>query len=144
MQKNQKKEEKKAKKSNTHFLGGLENRQEVVPPFFPKHRVFQNSQKKTIFIEFPEKLGGNHLYSKRLVTKRTDLEGKNDNFLVPFRQKCLRRCQTKKRGGWGRAKPPPPKKGREKHSHGRVLVVFVLCVFFCSGCCCCIFVFFCC
>ena len=32
--KKKKQEGKGQKKSNTHFLGGLENGQEVVPPFF--------------------------------------------------------------------------------------------------------------
>ena len=76
MQKKQKKEEKKEgpKKSNIHFLGGLENGQEVVPPFFPKNRVFQNSQ-KPYFIVFPEKMGGNHFFSKRLCYKEDRLRG---------------------------------------------------------------------
>ena len=44
MQKKQKKEEKKGqKKSNTQFLGGLENGQEVVPPFFSKKSGFSKS-----------------------------------------------------------------------------------------------------
>ena len=78
MQKKQKKEEKKKgqKKSNTHFWGGLENGQEVVPPFFPKKSGFSKSSKTPIFIAFPEKLGGNHFFQKGYVTKRTDLEGK--------------------------------------------------------------------
>ena len=39
--KQQNKKEKRPKKSNTHFLGGLENGQEVVPPFFPQKGVFK-------------------------------------------------------------------------------------------------------
>ena len=114
-------------------MGGLENGQEVVPPFFPKKRGFSKSSKTPNFIAFPEKMGGNHFFQEGYVTKRTDLEAKkNDNFLVPFRQKCLRRCQSKKKGGWGGQSPP--QKGREKHSHGRVLVVFVV-----VGCCFCFF-----
>ena len=48
MQKKQKKEEKKRKakkKGYTQKMGGLQNGQEVVPPFFSKKRVFQNSLK---------------------------------------------------------------------------------------------------
>ena len=41
----EKRRKKRPKKGNTHFLGGLENGQEVVPPFFSKNRVFQNPQK---------------------------------------------------------------------------------------------------
>ena len=75
--KKQKKQEekKRPRKCNTHFLGGLENGQEVVPPFFSrKNRVFQNPQ-KPIFIVFPEKMGGNHFFQNGYVTRRTDLEG---------------------------------------------------------------------
>ena len=39
------KRRKKNKESNTQKMGGLENGQEVVPPFFPKNGVFQNPQK---------------------------------------------------------------------------------------------------
>ena len=127
------KQKKGPKKSNTQFLGGLENGQEVVPQFFSKRSGFSKSSKKPIFIAFPEKMGGNHCFSKRLCYKEDRLRGqKKINFLVPFRQKCLRRCQSKKRGGWrGRS---PPQKGREKQSHGRGLVVFVV-----VGCCFCFF-----
>ena len=84
---NRKKKRKKKgpKKSNAQFLGGLQNGQEVVPPFFSKKSGFSKSSKKPIFIVFPEKMGGNHFFQKGYVTKRTDLEAKkNDNFLVPF------------------------------------------------------------
>ena len=37
-------------------MGGLENGQEVVPPFFPpKMGVFSKSSKTPVFIAFPEK-----------------------------------------------------------------------------------------
>ena len=36
-----KEKQKRPKKSNTHFWGGLENGQEVVPPFFPKIGFFK-------------------------------------------------------------------------------------------------------
>ena len=50
MQKKQKKEEKKSqKKSYTPKMGGLQNGQEVVPPFFPKKRVFSKFS-KTLFL----------------------------------------------------------------------------------------------
>ena len=74
MQKKQKK--KGQKKSNTHFLRGLENGQEVVPPFFSKKSGFSKSSKNPIFIAFPAKMGGNHFFHKCYVTKRTDLEAK--------------------------------------------------------------------
>ena len=75
------------KKSNTHFLGDLENRQEVVQPFFSKKSGFSKSSKTPIFIVFPEKngwqpfvfpekMGGNHFFQKGYVTRRTALEGK--------------------------------------------------------------------
>ena len=133
MQKKQKKNNKKKapKKSNTHFLGGLENGQEVVPPSLSKKSGFSKSSKTPIFIKFPEKLGGNHFFSKRLCYKEDSLRGgKNDNFLVPFKTEMSEKMPNpKNRGVVGGAKPP--QKGREKHSHGRVLVVFVvLCCFF--------------
>ena len=50
MLKRQKKEEKKKQKnSNTQKMGGLENGQEVVPPFFPKKSGFSKSS-KTLFL----------------------------------------------------------------------------------------------
>ena len=75
---NRKKEEKKKaqKKSNTQKMGGLENGQEVVPPFFPKKTGFSKSSKTPIFIAFPEKMGGNHFFSKRLCYKEDRLRGK--------------------------------------------------------------------
>ena len=42
-------------------MGGLENGQEVVPPFFPQ-KWGQNPQKNPIFIAFPEKMGGRHFF----------------------------------------------------------------------------------
>ena len=51
MQKKQKnkKNKKGKKKLYTHFLGGLENGQEVVPPFSPKKGFFSKSS-KTLFL----------------------------------------------------------------------------------------------
>ena len=74
MLKKQKKEEKQKKKknqkkSNTQKMGGLENGQEVVPPFFPKKSGFLKSSKTPIFIAFPEKMGGRHFFLKRLCYK---------------------------------------------------------------------------
>ena len=70
------KKKKGPKESNTHFWGGLENGQEVVPPFFPKNRFFSSKFSKTpIFTAFPEKLGGNHCFSKRLCYKEDRLRG---------------------------------------------------------------------
>ena len=56
---------KKPKKSNTQKMGGLENGQEVVPPFFPKKSGFLKSSKTPIFIAFPEKMGGRHFFLKK-------------------------------------------------------------------------------
>ena len=74
MQKKTEKEEekKRPKKSNTQFLGGLENGQEVVPPFFSKKSGFSKSSKTPIFIVFPEKMGGRH-FKKGYVTRGTHL-----------------------------------------------------------------------
>ena len=68
------KKSKQTKKSNTHFLGGLENGQDVVPPFFPKNRVFQNPQ-KNLFYSVSRKMGGNHFFSKRLCYKEDRFRG---------------------------------------------------------------------
>ena len=75
MQKKQKKKTR-AKKSNTQFLGGLENGQEVVPPFLSKKSGFSKSSKTSIFIAFPEKWVATIFFQKGYVTKRTDLEAK--------------------------------------------------------------------
>ena len=56
-------------------MGGLENGQEVVPPFLSKKSGFSKSSKTPIFIAFPEIMGGNHLFEKGYVTRRTPLEG---------------------------------------------------------------------
>ena len=48
------KRRKKKQKSNTQKMEGLENGQEVVPPFFPKKWGFSKSSKTPIFIAFPE------------------------------------------------------------------------------------------
>ena len=66
---------KRPQKSNTRLLGGLENGQEVVPPFFPRKRDFSKSSKNPNFIAFPEKMGGGHFFEKAYVTRRTHLEG---------------------------------------------------------------------
>ena len=137
MQKKQKKEEEKKKRQKevTPIFGGALKTGSSSTIFSKKSGFFfPNSSKSLnpIFIAFPEKMGGNHFFEKGYVTRRTALEGKNDNFLVSFRHKCLRRCQTKKRGEVGGRSPP--QKGREKHSHGIVLVVFVV-----VGCCFCFF-----
>ena len=60
---------KKQKKSNTQKMGGLENGQEVVPPFLPQKSGFLKSSKTPIFIAFPEKVGGRHFFWKRLCYK---------------------------------------------------------------------------
>ena len=63
-------------KKNTQKMGGLENGQEVVPPFSSKRTGFSKSSKTPIFIVFPEKMGGNHFFSKRLCYKEDRLRGK--------------------------------------------------------------------
>ena len=62
-------EKRRKKKSNTQKMGGLQNGQEVVPPFFPQNSGFSKSSKTPIFIAFPEKMGGRHFFSKRLCYK---------------------------------------------------------------------------
>ena len=96
MQKKQK--NKKGPKKVTKFLGGLENGHEVVPPFFSKKSGSSKSSKTPIFIAFPENWVATIFFEKGYVKRRTALEGKNDNFLVSFRHKCLRKCQTQKKG----------------------------------------------
>ena len=92
-------------------------------------------------------MGGNHFFSKRLCYKEDSLRGKNDNFLVSLRHKCLRRCQTKKRGvGGGEAPPPQRKRAQSWHSSCCFcccwLLFFVfflllyLCFCFVASCCC--------
>ena len=62
----EKQEEKERPKiSNTHFLGGLENGQEVVTPFFFPKIGFFKILKNPIFIVFPEKMGGKPFFSKK-------------------------------------------------------------------------------
>ena len=53
------------------FLGGLKNKQEVVPLFPPKRRISKSS-KTPIFIVFPEKVGGGHFFQKRPMLKGGD------------------------------------------------------------------------
>ena len=75
MQKKQKhKKEKRPQKSNTHFGGGLENGQEVVPPFFSQKRDFSKSSKTPNFIVFPQKWVAATFFKKAYVTRRTHLE----------------------------------------------------------------------
>ena len=124
------KKKKGQKKSNTQKMGGLENGQEVVPPFFFQKNGFSEILKKPIFIAFPEEWVATIFFQKGYV-KEDRLRGRTKmiTFWCLLRQKCLRRCQSKKKGGV-EGRSPPPQKGREKHSHGRVLVVFVV-----VGCC---------
>ena len=85
--KTRRKRKKRPKKNNTHFLGGLENGQEVVPPFFPKKGIFQNPQKPN-FIVFPEKWMAATFFWKRLCYKEDTFRGaNNENLLGSFRQK---------------------------------------------------------
>ena len=57
-------------------MGGLENGQEVVPPFKKKKRVFQNPLKPLFFRRFPKKWVATIFFQNGYVTKRTDLEAK--------------------------------------------------------------------
>ena len=57
-------------------MGGLQNGQGVVPPFFSKKTGFSKFSKTPIFIAFPEKMGGHHFFSKRLCYKKDLLRGK--------------------------------------------------------------------
>ena len=135
MQKKQKKRRKKKerpkKKVTPKKWGAFKTGRKQFHFFFPKNRVFQNSLKPLFLQCFPKKMGGHHFFSKRLCYNEDTFRRakKNDNFLLPFRQKCLRRCQSKKKGGVGGGRSPP-QKGREKQSHGTVVVVFVV-----VGCC---------
>ena len=61
-EKRRKTKKKNQKKRNTQKMGGLENGQEVVPPFLSKKTGFSKSSKTPIFIAFPEKMGGNHFF----------------------------------------------------------------------------------
>ena len=49
-------------------MGGLQNGQEVVPPFFSKKTGFSKFSKTPIFIAFPEKWVAT-IFSKRLLQK---------------------------------------------------------------------------
>ena len=72
----EKRRKKKAKQKVTPIWGGgLENGQEVVPPFFSEKSGFSKSSKTPIFIAFPETLSGNHFFSKRLCYKEDRLRG---------------------------------------------------------------------
>ena len=74
---NRKKKKKKGpKKKVTPKKWGLQNGQEVVPPFFSKKTGFSKTPKTPIFIAFPEKWVATIFLEKGYVTKRTDLEGK--------------------------------------------------------------------
>ena len=74
--KKKKKKGKGPKKIYTQILGGLENGQEVVPPFFPKKSgfFFQNPQ-KPYFYSVSRKNGWQPFFFKGYVTRRTLLEG---------------------------------------------------------------------
>ena len=67
------KKKKEGQKSNTHFLGGLENGQEVVPPFFSQKLGFSKSSKTLFLLCFPKKWW--QPFFKGYVTRRTDIEG---------------------------------------------------------------------
>ena len=69
-----KRRKKKAKKKGyTQKMGGLQNGQEVVPPFFPKKTVF--SLKPLFLWRFP-KNGWQPFFFKRLCYKKDILRGK--------------------------------------------------------------------
>ena len=63
------------KKETPIFWGGLENGQEVVPPFFQK-TGFSKSSKTPIFIAFPKNGVATIFLKKGYVTRRRALEGK--------------------------------------------------------------------
>ena len=68
MQKKQEKRRKKRpKKSNTQKMGGLENGQEVVPPFLSEKTGFSKSSKTHIFIAFPEKWVATNFIKKAML-----------------------------------------------------------------------------
>ena len=75
MQKKQKNKKKQKAKNNTQFLGGLENGQEVVPPFLPKKGVFK-ILKNPYFYSVSRTNGWRPLFfQKGYVARRTHLEG---------------------------------------------------------------------
>ena len=128
-----KKTKKKQKKRLHPKNGGPSKRAGSSSTFFlSKETGFSESSKTPIFIAFPEKMGGHHFFSKRLCFKKDTFRRakKNDNFLVPFRQKCLRRCQSKKRGGWG-GEAPPKKEERSRVMAQLLLFLLLLVVVFC-------------
>ena len=76
-EKKEKTKKKAQKKGYTQKMGGLQNGQEVVPPFFSKKKTgFSKFSKTPIFIAFPEEMGGHHFFSKRLCYKKIYLEAK--------------------------------------------------------------------
>ena len=72
----EKRRKKKApKKVTPNVWVALKTGRKQFHHFCPKNRVFQNPQ-KPYFIAFPEKMGGNHFFSKRLCYKEDRLRGK--------------------------------------------------------------------
>ena len=57
---------KAQKKGNTLFWGGLENGDEVVPPFSSKNSGLSKFSKTPIFTAFPEKWVATIFFQKRL------------------------------------------------------------------------------
>ena len=57
-------ETKRPEKNNTHFGGGLENGQEVGPPFLAQESFFQILKNPYSF-SVSQKMGGGHFFSKR-------------------------------------------------------------------------------
>ena len=96
MQKTEKQTKKKGKKLYTHFGGGLENGQEVVPPFFSQKKGLSKSSKTPIFIVFPEKWVAVTFSEKGRSYKEETFRGAKAN--DHFWGKSLRSHQ---KGGWG-------------------------------------------
>ena len=69
-EKRRKKKERPKKKSNTQFLGGLQNGQEVVPPFFSKKSGFSKSSKKPYFYSVSRKIGWQPFFYKKAMLQR--------------------------------------------------------------------------
>ena len=58
----QEEKKEKAQKRQHPFFRGLENGQEVAPPFFAQKWVFENPQKPYFYSASRKKLGGRHFF----------------------------------------------------------------------------------
>ena len=81
------KDAEETEKQEEKQLGGLENGQEVVPPFFPENGGFQNRQKPRFYSVSRKKKVATMFFEKRLCYKEDTFRGATKmNFLGCFRQ----------------------------------------------------------